>query len=81
MYVVHGPRRKVRSVRKKDIKENHQSKEKLPWRVEMRNNEELDNLYKEPTIIGSLKSMRISWVGHVMEIDTMDLVDALDKDG
>jgi len=27
---------------------------------EMRNNEELDNLYKEPTIIGSLKSTRIS---------------------
>jgi len=31
----------------------------------MRNNEEQDNLYKEPTIIGSLKSTRISWAGRV----------------
>ncbi|VVC36173.1 Hypothetical protein CINCED_3A023868 [Cinara cedri] len=28
---------------------------------EMRNNEELDNLCKEPTIIGTPKSTRISW--------------------
>ena len=38
---------------------------------EMRNNEELDNLYKEPTIIGSLKSTRISWAGHVWRSEGM----------
>lgn len=32
---------------------------------EIRNNEELDNLYKEPNIIGSLKSTRISKAGHI----------------
>jgi len=38
---------------------------------EMRNNEELDNLYKESTIIGSLKSTRISWAGHVWRSEGM----------
>jgi hypothetical protein len=32
---------------------------------EMRKNEELDNLYKEPTIIRFLKNTRISWTRHV----------------
>jgi len=31
----------------------------------VRSNRELDDLYKEPTIVGSLKSTRISWAGHV----------------
>jgi len=38
---------------------------------EIRNNKELKNLYKEPTIIGTLKSMRISWVGHVWRLERM----------
>lgn len=36
----------------------------------MRNNKELD-LYKEPTIIRSPKSARISWAGHVWRSEGM----------
>jgi hypothetical protein len=32
---------------------------------EVRDNRDLDGLYKEPNIVGSLKSTRISWAGHV----------------
>jgi len=38
---------------------------------ERRNNDELDNLYKESTIIGTLKSTRISWAGYVWRSERM----------
>jgi len=38
---------------------------------EERGNGELDGLYKESTIIGSLKSTRISWAGHVWRSEGM----------
>jgi hypothetical protein len=40
-------------------------------RYEVRGNRELDDLYKEPTIVGSLKSTRISWAGHVWRSERM----------
>lgn len=38
---------------------------------EVKGNGELDGQYKEPTIVGSLKSMRISWAGHVWRSEGM----------
>ncbi|KAE9522623.1 hypothetical protein AGLY_016986 [Aphis glycines] len=38
---------------------------------EVRGNRELYDLYKEPTIVGSLKSTRISWAGHVWRSEGM----------
>jgi hypothetical protein len=38
---------------------------------EVRGNGELDDLYKEPTIVEFLKSMRISWAGHVWKSEGM----------
>jgi len=38
---------------------------------EVRGNRELDDLYKKPTIVGSLKSTRTSWAGHVWRSEGM----------
>jgi len=37
----------------------------------VRGNRELFDLYKEPTIVGSLKSTRISWAGYVWRSEGM----------
>jgi hypothetical protein len=40
-------------------------------KYEIRNNGELDNVYKKPTVNESLESTRISWAGHVWRSEGM----------
>jgi len=47
------------------------NKSRVNGEYEVRGNRELDDLYKEPTIVGSLKSTRISWAGHVWRSEGM----------
>jgi len=57
--------RKLEMLERKILRKIFGSKRNNEGEYEIRNNEELKNLYDEANIVGTLKSMRINWVGHV----------------
>jgi len=66
--------KKVEVFEKRILRKIFSPKRNNEGKYEIRNNKNLEELYNEPYIVGTLKSTRISWGGYVWTSNTIVLV-------